>query len=389
MNIIIIGIENEIGFVKSDLKVNAIIKEIVVNETDNDIYEKLENENLSETDFIVIASISYEIRNKIYDCILNYNSHLKEKIIDYYKVAFALMKPRVVDRVFNNPKYEVFDTLVLGISHAEMGILPDRMSFPTANISVSSQDIYYNYEALMQCIRNYPNKIVKLKHVIIDMFDYTYFNFDTSLTSQIALYISAFGGVPLPHNYERNRNNNIDFDTLVQYGDSSRLMNLQKEQIYRWDTLFGKRMGAPEYYLYCNRPFIETVLDIYEPDVCKYKQVINTSIVSKIFEETLLENNSLFTKLLDTIYAINPNMDVKLIILPNYNIRLEEDELMEKWKNYFYGRIEEYITKYPIEFYDFKYCEISENVELFYNIDHLNYNGACIFTDVLNDIIYG
>ena len=72
-------------------------------------------------------------------------------------------------------------------------------------LAVSSQDIYYNYKTLEYCIDNYWEKIKDLKHIIIDMYDYEYFNFDTSLAKNIYRYF-MWGGYNLDeHNMTRNK----------------------------------------------------------------------------------------------------------------------------------------------------------------------------------------
>ena len=54
-------------------------------------------------------------------------------------------------------------------------------------------------------IDKYGEKIKNLKHIIIDMYDYEYFNFDTSLAKNIYRYF-LWGGYNLDgHNMTRNK----------------------------------------------------------------------------------------------------------------------------------------------------------------------------------------
>ena len=62
------------------------------------------------------------------------------------------------DRVMTNPLYAEYEGLILGISHAEVGIAANRMTGNWANLAVSSQDIFYNYKTLEYCIGKYWEK---------------------------------------------------------------------------------------------------------------------------------------------------------------------------------------------------------------------------------------
>lgn len=81
-----------------------------------------------------------------------------------------------------DPFHTHYNGMVLEISHAEVGILPKALNGDFCNLAVSSQDIYYNMKTLKYCIDNYPNKIQDLQYLIFEMYDYTYFNYDVSLS---------------------------------------------------------------------------------------------------------------------------------------------------------------------------------------------------------------
>lgn len=80
-------------------------------------------------------------------------------VFDYILWHKAMLPAMRADLVMSNPLHHSYDGLILGLSHAEVGILADRLQGHYANLAVSSQDIYYNYKTLEYCIDNYWEKI--------------------------------------------------------------------------------------------------------------------------------------------------------------------------------------------------------------------------------------
>ena len=71
-----------------------------------------------------------------------------ERVFDLNMFIRAITPLATVDRVMKNPLHKEYTGMVLGISHAEVGIIPELLTGNFCNLAVSSQDIYYNYITL-------------------------------------------------------------------------------------------------------------------------------------------------------------------------------------------------------------------------------------------------
>ena len=65
------------------------------------------------------------------------------KILEFWKIYNAHIPLMVCDRLMLNPRNASFDGIICGLSYTEVGILPEKLNGTFANLSVSSQDIYY------------------------------------------------------------------------------------------------------------------------------------------------------------------------------------------------------------------------------------------------------
>ena len=88
-----------------------------------------------------------------------------------------------------NPSHDSYDGVILGLSNVEVGVIPSQFKAAFCNLAVSSQDIYYNLKTLEYCYENYYEKLKNLKYAIVDLHDYNYFNFDTSLSNSAVKYL--------------------------------------------------------------------------------------------------------------------------------------------------------------------------------------------------------
>lgn len=66
--------------------------------------------------------------------------------------------------------------LVLGNSNAAYAFLEKELSIPFINLSVPSQDLYYEYQVFCKCIRRYSKLLRNLEYIIIDLYDYIEIN---------------------------------------------------------------------------------------------------------------------------------------------------------------------------------------------------------------------
>lgn len=314
---------------------------------------------------------------------------LKDKVIHFLRIANALVPQMTVDRVMSNPYVDEYDCIILGLSHAEVGIVPEIMPFRVANIAVSSQDIYYNLESLKYCIEKYSEKIANIKKVYIDMFDYTYFNYDTSLSSTILMYYSV-GGIFLPHNIIDNKNLGLNEfnDGVLNYVRQKMVEGITNEHLKIWDELFDNIMTkSPEYLGYRNKPFLELREKTFDPNKCVSSNLMNTGIINKKHEKTISENIIHFRQLMELLMEINSNMEINLVITPQHQIcNIEGNTVMQSWKQEFYSIIESLKSDYMFRLLDYRLDEMSGHDEYFYDAEHLNYMGAQVFTKKLLEV---
>ena len=379
MKIVIYGQSKEIELVKSALgKDNE-----VVGYCNGAIKEQLGN---MDYDYIVIAvENSFECKALIEELITDY-AVLVDKIVDFFG-GFYL---QYVDRVMNNNQLTPAEGIVLGISHGQAGINVNYLSKPYYNLSQTHQDIYYNLKTLEYCMANYPQKMKNISEIIIDMYDYDYFNIDTSLTGNIINYY-RWGGLNIDeHNYAKNR--------LFRKGVDDELGKLglqrspEKENRDRIAKLF------PEFDAYS--PFPENEYDQtrnaglnekQSPNGSSFRMLAKKYIKKRTHASTVTENEYLFKKILDTIYALNPKMKIYVVLIPRY-ISLErmEDLLAKSWKKEFEVTISKFMKDYPFQYLNLKgQRKLSRNKDFYFDDCHLSYKGSIAFTKMLNEKFKG
>lgn len=378
-----------------------------------DVYSK-ESINDLKFDYIVISIESVEERKKAYENLLNIGIETN-KIVDFFDIFMECYSYRLdvpekkIDRIMSNVN-EPLDGIILGISHGLCGINPKYLQKNFCNLAIPSQDLYYNLKQLKHLIENYKDKIEKLQYVVIDMFTYIYFNYDISLTKNAVLYYELSGyRDDESHNFAKNKN----FDgtiaeelAKIQAGYEkegiekySRKDVKEKKEIY--NSLFNmdnvdvnedfKRIGIYDRYVsdFYTRVERERIITDEEIEKLKSEDMPN-SIAVNMFSETVKENIEIFNEMLETIFEINKDMKVYLVLIPQYierEIKVQKEDL--EWKPKFYDILDKFSEKYKFEVLDFKDCEdISSNREYYYDFGHLNYKGSMVFTELLNSYIY-
>ncbi len=144
------------------------------------------------------------MKNQIYSLLIYGYDIKQKKILDFYGYYRSSVPLMVAERRMEYPLIDKYKGMILGISHAETGIIARMFEQPFCNIAVSSQDIYYNLKALEYCYQKYRSKIEDLEYMVFDMFDYHYFNFDTSMSRNAHAYYTW--GIFDPHNFAQNKN---------------------------------------------------------------------------------------------------------------------------------------------------------------------------------------
>lgn len=387
MNILLIGFKNDIDFVNKTIKNPQLISQTVIWDK-NGGPDVLTAGHLSQFNCVIIAikdpAFSQDLLAllQLIPCNADY-------IIDFYQLYQACLPLVKVDRIMTNHPDLPYNGMILGISHSEVGLIPRCFTGSVCNLAITSQDMYFNYKTFEYCLSQYPNKIKNLEYIIFDLYDYTYFNFDTSLSKNAVLYYSL-GGYLDAHNFERNSSFSCSYQDAINHIYSQKCGAITPNLWNLWNDLF------PDIYTQYDHlefPSISTAYlrtnIIQEKDIENY--YANASIVEKIYYDTISENIRHFYALLDTVYKNFPQIKVYLLLMPRYYYAQEKGNALYpqyvQWKEMFDTILQEANLTYPFTFLNFKNHEISRERKYYYDTSHFNYYGAVTFSKLLNDQI--
>lgn len=395
MKVIIYGLGKKSEFVKNKLKSNHEVIGYTDNKSTIEKFNGVKFYKLEELETInydyIILSIDNEKASGVIKKYLNKKYKIEEsKIVDFYYLYNNGVSTQKVDRIMQDPNNkDGYDGIILGLSHSALGINPEYLKGNFCNLAVSSQDIYYSLKTLEYCIENYPDKIKNLKYVILDIFDYNYFNYDVSLTSDIINYFS-WGGYNLDyHNYEKNRNFTLTVEEELSKKNCRLIKPLKKEDRNIRDELFkniyedSKKMFRD----FATKEQRSSNIEKGSMDYCLPDNMPKYGSVR--FDDTIKENKIHFVKMLDRIYEINKDIKIYTVLIPRYETMEEVHKIKyAHWKEEFEEFVFSLREKYKFKYLDFKNCkEINSNHEYFQDVAHLNYDGATAFTTLLDKYI--
>ena len=319
----------------------------------------------------------------------NYNIK-RERILCFWDLYKATMPTMVCDKILQNPKNDNFDGVILGISHAEIGIAKENLDANFCNLSVSSQDLYFQYKTLEYCLTQYAEKFRNLKYAIIDLYDYSYFNYDTSLSASSIKYLS-FGGFNLDkHHFDENKNHNTSFEETINLLEQSKYKNISDTDLLIWEQLFTDIYELASYELFNSNfePLTTRLSVVSDKSIQNYQY--NRSAVTKLFPETIEENAKNLEKIFCLLQKLNPDIKIYTILLPKY-VETEALDAKEITKHIpiFHKIIDDLKQKYNFTHLDFKkISDLSYDKNLFNDANHFNYFGALKFTSELNKHIF-
>ena len=312
----------------------------------------------------------------------------KEKIMVFWELYNAFLPLMKCDKEMLNPKQTVYEGIIIGISHTEVGLLANQFSHNFCNLALSSQDLFNQYNTLLYCFGRYPDKLKELKYVIIDLYDYNYFNYDTSLSKNAVNYWINGGFNILPHNFSKNDKFSEDYENIMSYIKNYRFSDINSNIINKFTEWFADIFyftdfeGFEDIWNYGNRMNI-----VSDRQIDEYEYTRNT--VSKVYKETIIENTKLFKQMLRLIFEFNPNMKVYTVVIPKYiETEINDKMLLDNHKEYFNQIVKEAQEEYPFIHFDLKeLTDISSN-RLYYNdAAHLNYYGAYVLTKIIDENI--
>lgn len=320
----------------------------------------------------------------------NYNIK-RERILSFWDLYKASMPTMVCDKILQNPNNNNFEGVILGTSHAEIGIVKEYLDAEFCNLSVSSQDLYFQYKTLEYSLTQYAEKFKNLKYAIIDLYDYSYFNYDTSLSASSVKYLT-FGGFNLDkHHFDENKSHNATFEETLNFLEQSKYKNIIDTDLLIWEQLFADVYELANYELFnSNFEPLRTRLSIVSDNAINNYQY-NRSAVTKLFPETIKENAENLEKIFCLLQKANPDIKIFTVLLPKY-VETEAFDAKEITKHIptFHKIIDDLQQKYNFTHLDFKkISELSYDKSLFNDANHFNYFGALKFTSELNKHIFG
>lgn len=240
-----------------------------------------------------------------------------------------------------------------------------------------------------------------LEYLVIDLYDYTYFNYDVSFSKNALDYYSFGGFCEDEHHFFQNKNfEGLPLhDWLEKYRNwelSADEMELRK-QLFQlpfcdnpwWAEDFPSIKSSPDYYG-------DYIPNIWRTNTALNK--INSLPLSMVGghtnafqrnEKTIAENVDALDRLLTLARQYNKDIKIFCVMLPRYYLLERNNEyVFASWKIDFMRIIEHLKQKHKFTFFDFKgSTEFSGNGYFYQDEAHFNTIGARAFTACLNKLI--
>lgn len=357
----------------------------------------LENIKKIEWDFVIITSRERRVRDEIKKHLIDFGINIS-KILSF----FELFHEEKVVKVMELFPSRTYDGLIIGLSHAAKGLNPRYFDGQWVNMATSGEDLFYHFEVIKKCINEYYKNFRMLKFIVIDMYDYSNFSYDTSLSSQ-ALAYWADGGNCHKHNYKDNKMYSEDIDaemgrTLGAYPAyypkrseielTYRAIIFDEKRVYKnMDKYFYDL--DPAHIAYQDFPNeIQNCGHISEIPMIPITAYIRKNKNMNLYEKTEKENLSIFYSMLGFVRKKLPEVKIVLTLLPRYE-KLENLHSDLTYVNLEKNKFEDYLAKTIDNKHVFyinykKYEPIASNYNLFRDVTHLNYQGSVVMSSILN-----
>lgn len=367
----------------------------------------------TDFDYIIISSMNDERVEEINNKLINAGIE-KDKILKFFSLykelcTYLLELPlKRSHRILSNMGDDI-EGIILGISHGAVDINPKYLDKKFCNLAIPMQDLYYNLKQLKTLVYDYPEKVKNIKYAIIDMYTYTYFNYDISMTNNAVLYYENSGyREDEKHNFDNNKNFT---GTIQEELDKRQQMYEDREESSFQDE--DKKHQLDVFRLLFDRDAMDVTYDYKDINIYKdycvdfplrkdREKIISDEEIEELkrtetpsslqtfqFSKTLAENRTVFREILKLLNEINENIKIYLVLIPEYNERELYLQKQEKfWKESFYRTLEIFREDFKFTVLDFKdYKELYTNRDYYYDSGHLNYKGSVEFTELLNNYI--
>lgn len=351
---------------------------------ENGGYEVVSLQEVEESAFDLVVVTARTGAEQTRDFLVNHKNVCKEKTLLFWRLYNSGVPLMVCDRVMQNPKNKQLDGIIIGLSHSEVGIIPDRLPGNWCNLSVSSQDLYYQCKTLEYCVENYYDKIRNLKYAVIDLYDYYYFNYDTSLGSSAVKYLTYGGYNKEAHNFSRNKLTDIPYEKIVEKLYKDQVKGITEKEFFIWRQVFPDVYECANYEGFAPNYVIEKrIKTVTEEDIKNF--AYKRGPVVTMHKETIAENANVFQRMMQILKLINPNIKIYTVVIPKYiEVEIQDALGLSAHEEYFNSMVNELQEKFEFKHLDFKkLSDISSYKALYYDAAHLNYLGALRFSDEL------
>lgn len=319
----------------------------------NKPFYKISEINNVQFDYIVITLRKLAEIGKIINTIVEEQHINPEKVVSSW---YALNRERWRYKL-KNYDLESIETIIFGNSHALYGFLEKKMLGPTINFAVNGADIFHTNVIINEILDKYSGNFPNLKNVIVDLYDYHYFNVDVSRGNVYDNFLQCGGCITMHHR---------------PYTD------FMGQEYVRGQSLFVDELMGTELYENDRWTYIR-------PDA-PLDKALNARVVQKKNMDTIRENESMLDEMLAKLRCWKPQgLNLIFTLIPRYlSMENAEEELMQAWKKDFFERVEPICAKYGVKFWNYKQNRGIYSNNCFYgDICHLNTIGGNALTSVL------
>ena len=258
-----------------------------------------------------------------------------------------------------NHPYVNYEFFVTGVSHAYAGTDISQFSVPGMKLAQTSQDLFFDYELAKIAMKYNRNKISKLKFAIIGVAPFS-LHHDLSQSVNVGRALAYFPMTKTVHNCPV---------------DETKLAELFNESYLDFYDRFEDGLAFNQLFV-CNSLNKNFTLD----DFIDIRKTL--SIIQKEYPDTAKENKEILRNYLSD--CLRENILPILVIYP----------VSEFYNKYFSSRkfdevritLEDFSQKFNVPFHDFS-RDSRFQVSDFFDVEHLNINGAKKISGILNQLL--
>lgn len=312
--------------------------------------------NKKKFDYILIAS---QFNESIYKQLLEIKIR-EDRIFEFFRYIECCYNYIKLDLENIEKNIQEIETIMTGISYAEKAIKSELLIKKTNKLARPSQDLYFDYNLVKYIVKNNKNYIINLKYVLICLSYYS-FEYDMSnsaMKGKVQLYYEAIG-----------EKHHLEFENNL-------LKRMEINKIIAEKILARHPNGVPKINWINNE---NNKLNTVDEENCKKQALLDGN---KNYPETVKENTQIFKDYLELLKDNN----IKPIVIVCPVSKYYAKYFPQRLKDEFHTIINETRKEYDFQFIDYFNSDLF-NDEDFYDVSHLNNEGAEKFTKILNEIV--